>query len=319
MKEKGLKVLSAVLLFIFFFGINMTIARADMGAKPSITLKVVNGPDDYYVALLEKWRDVEGQENSELKLEEVNDASVQEYLTTFVNNGWTCAVLPFNGEPQLGNDEHDEDFYRVNETGEYYFSYQVPDPFRVIVIGADGNVYLSNELNQEEYNSKCSYDVAAGTLTEEIDKFKGVKKAGYVALCLIVTLISELIILMLFRYPLSKANLICFVIINTITNLPLNIWLVACSDGPGVGIGFLVAVYFLEPLIIVIESIFFASVLKDADGKKHPIKSVIYGVVANIFSAVVGLLILSSGNFAGVLNFISYYFSTVLMFFKGLG
>ena len=212
MRGKGLKVLSAILLFIFFFGINMTIARADMGAKPSITLKVVNGPDDYYVALLEKWRGVEGQGNSELKLEEVNDASVQEYLTTFVNNGWSCAVLPFNGKPQLGNDEHDEDFYRANETGEYYFSYQVPDPFRVIVIGTDGNVYLSNELNQEEYNSKCTYDVAAGTLTEEIDKFKGIKNAGYVALCLIVTLISELIILMLFRYPLSRENLLYFVI-----------------------------------------------------------------------------------------------------------
>ena len=286
-----------------------------MGAKPSITLKVVNGPDDYYVALLKKWRGVEGQENSELKLEEVNDANVQEYLTTFVNNGWTCAVLPFNEEPQLGTDDHHEDYYRVNETGEYYFSYSVPDPFKVIVIGADGNVYLSNELNQEEYNSKCTYDVAAGTLTEEIDKFKGIKKAGFVALCLIVTLISELIILMLFRYPLSKANLICFVIINTITNLPLNTWLVAYIDGPGLGIGFIVAVYFLEPLIIVIESIFFACVLKDADGKKHPIKSVIYGVVANIFSAVVGLLILSRGNFVGVLNFISWYCSTVLSFY----
>ncbi len=291
-REKGLKVLSAILLFIFFFGINITIVHADMGAKPSITLKVVNGPDDYYVALLEKLRGVEGQENSELKLEEVNDANVQEYLTTFVNNGWTCAVLPFNWEPQLGTDDHHEDFYRVNETGEYYFSYQVPDPFRVIVIGADGNVYLSNELNQEEYNSKCTYDVAAGTLTEEIDKFKGIKKAGFVALCLIVTLISELIILMLFRYPLSRENLLYFVIINVITNLSLNIWIMCnSSSGLATAFAFLIALFFIEPLIIVVESFFYAYVLKDAEGKKRPLKSFIYGVTANIFSILVGLLL----------------------------
>ena len=222
----------------------------------------------------------------------MNDANVQEYLNTFVNNGWTCAVLPFNGEPQLGTDDHHEDFYRVNETGEYYFSYQVPDPFRVIVIGADGNVYLSNELNQEEYNSKCTYDVAAGTLTEEIDKFKGIKKAGFVALCLIVTLISELIILILFRYPLTKENLLCFVIINAITNLSLNIWLMYSSDSSGSGgFAFLIAIFFIEPLIIVVESFFYAYVLKDAEGKKRPLKSFIYGVTANIFSILVGLLL----------------------------
>ena len=303
-RKKGLRVLSAFLFFIFFLGINKTVVHADMGAKPSITLKVVNGPDDYYVALLEKWRDVEGQENSGLKLEEVNDESVQEYLRTFVNDGWTCAVLPFNGEPMLGTDDGFNDFYRANETGEYEYSYSVPDPFRVIVIGADGNVFLSNELDQEEFNSKCTYDVSAGSLTEEIDKYKGIKKAGYVALCLIVTLVSELIVLKLFRYPFSKVNLICFFIINVITNLSLNIWLVKCSSSPMAGFIFLISMCVLEPLIIIIESIFFAGVLKDAEGKRHPIKSLIYGVVANIFSVIVGLIVLCGGDIAAAFDLI---------------
>ena len=30
------------------------VARADMGPKPSITVKVVNGPQEYYIALLER-------------------------------------------------------------------------------------------------------------------------------------------------------------------------------------------------------------------------------------------------------------------------
>jgi len=93
-RKKGLRVLSAFLFFIFFLGINTTVVHADMGAKPSIDLKVVNGPDDYYVALLGKGRDVEGRENSELKLEEVNDESIEEYLKAFVNDGWTCFVSP---------------------------------------------------------------------------------------------------------------------------------------------------------------------------------------------------------------------------------
>ena len=294
-RKKGLRVFSAFLFFIFFLGINTTVVHADMGAKPSIDLKVVNGPDDYYVALLGKGRDVEGRENSELKLEEVNDESVEEYLKAFVNDGWTCFVSP--NVHDLGN--------RSNETGEYYHSYMVPDPFRVIVIGTDGNVFLSSELDQEEFNSKCTYDVAAGTLTEEIDKNKDIKKAGYVALCLIVTLVSELIVLKLFRYPFSKVNLICFFIINVITNLSLNIWLVKCSSSPMAGFIFLIPMYVLEPLIIIIESIFFAGVLKDAEGKRHPIKSLIYGVVANIFSVVVGLIVLCGGDFAAAFDLIS--------------
>lgn len=65
----------------------------------------------------------------------------------------------------------------------------------------------------------------------------------------------------------------------------------AYSDGPGGGIGFLVAVFFLEPLIIVVESFLYSIALKDAEGKKRPMKSFIYGVTANIFSILVGFLL----------------------------
>ena len=70
-------------LFVITFAAD---AHADMGAKPSITLTVINGPKSYYVALLTDIRNKQG-DNSELKLDTVDSDSVRAYLEDFQYDG----------------------------------------------------------------------------------------------------------------------------------------------------------------------------------------------------------------------------------------
>ena len=274
-RERIFKALFILTLALFIISVNVSNVHADTGAKPSITLRVENAPQDYYVALLDNWLGKDGQ-NSELKLDEVNDETVKAYLESFIYDGWYMFDNPVG-----------KNIRRSNPENEYDFGYMVPDPFRVIVISTDGTVYISEVLDQKEFNADCTYDVATGTLTEE----RGAKVARriiYIAICYILTLCFELIVLVLFKYPLNLRNIICFLLINTLTNIPFNCYIMNSTAGlPVIVMGF-----FLEILIILVEGFFYAFTLRDAEGNMRFGKSFLYGVVANIFSEVMGIVLL---------------------------
>ena len=272
---KGVFIILLASLFVFTFAAD---AHADMGAKPSITLTVVNGPKSYYVALLTDVRDKQG-DNSELKLENVDSDSVRAYLEDFQYDGWDFFQSPVGSN-----------IFEYHSENEFYFGYMVPDRVRVILISSDGTVYISDELDVEDFDSQITYDVQAGTLTEKLDEYKGVRGVLYVILCFVLTLVFEFLILKLFRYPLTRWNVICFNIINMLTNIPLNA--VNYFLGMKADLPLLVIWFFLEILIIFIEGIFYIFTLKDKEGHRRKFKNFAYGVIANVFSAVMGFAIL---------------------------
>ncbi|MBR3736691.1 MAG: hypothetical protein IKQ27_08315 [Lachnospiraceae bacterium] len=249
-------------------------ARADMGPKPSISLTVVNAPQDYYIALL--WHGNAG-DNSELKLETVDEESIMKYLEDFCWNGWRYFRSPVG-----------YNYYCSNAAGSYGFSYMVPDPFRVIIIDSDGVVYISDELDQEEYNASCTLDVSTGSLTENrTDKVLG--RILYVVSCYLITLGVEYLIFKLFKYPVTKRNIAGFLIVNTITNLSLSCGTIIL--GPSAG---LVMVFFgpvIEAAIMLIEGIVYAITLRDKDGQKRTGRAFLYSLVANLLSAVMGVVV----------------------------
>ena len=275
-KDLGLKLILFVLLTVFLVSISVSDVHADMGAKPSIEIKLVNEPDQhFYLALLTRERGGTGT-NCELKLDNVNEETVQKYLEDFFYNDWEFFQSP------VGQNIHEK-----QEDGTYYYGYMIPDDFKVIIICDDGTVYMSDNINPKEFDAVVVYDVDAGTLTEQIEN-KTVRHTLYVVVCFLLTLAIEILVLKLFKYPFTKRNIFCFVLINTITNIPFNVFLINQHSD----IVMVILWLFAEFLIMLIESIFYLITLRDSEGKPRRGKSFAYGVVANFVSAVLGVAIL---------------------------
>ncbi len=275
-KDFGFKLILSVLLVLFLVSIGVSDVHADMGAKPSIKIHLVNEPDQhFYLALLTRERAGSGT-NCELKLDNVNEETVQKYLEDFFYNDWQFFQSPVG-----------QNIYNKQEDGLYYFGYMVPDDFKIIIICDDGTVYLSDNINPKEFDAVVVYDVDAGTLIEQIEN-KTRRHILYVAIRYLLTLASELMILMLFGYPFTKRNILCFVLINTITNIPFNVFMI--NQHPSIGM-VLIWLY-TEFLIMLIESIFYLINLRDSEGEPRRGRSFAYGVVANIVSAALGVVIL---------------------------
>ena len=277
--KKAYSIYKLVLLLLIVFSVVNICAsdvRADMGAKPSVTIHVENAPQDFYLALLYLDEKYGTDKNSELKLDTVDDESVKAYLEDFEYNHWKFSKSPVG-----------INIYEKQTDGEYYFGYSIPDRFRVILISQDGTVYLSEDLDPKEFDADVTYDVSAGTLTEHIED-RTLRHILYVAACFILTLAFELLVLLIFGYPFTKRNIISFVVINMITNIPFNTMLINTRASIPAILLWILA----EIVIMLIESIFYLIVLRDADGNPRRGKSFAYGVVANIVSAVLGLVVL---------------------------
>ncbi|MBO4309451.1 MAG: hypothetical protein J5856_00120 [Lachnospiraceae bacterium] len=264
-------VLSLVFVFLILFACKRNVS-ADMGAKPSINLKVLNAPEgEYYIAVLGKSKEA-AEADSVLKVEgEINEESAMEYMKNFSYDGWSFYYNPVNGT-----------FDSSNDKDEYYFGYSIPKTFRFAVLTSNGDVYLSNEYTKKEYRAECTYDFATGEITEEYSNNIG-KRVIIVASCYIITLIVEMVVLAAFGFPFTKRNVICVLIVNAATNIPMNAFLVSVPTA--------LPVLFFQPLceavIIGMESAVYSFVLRYKEGKTTPLKSFFYGIGANIISAFI--------------------------------
>lgn len=105
-----------------------------------------------------------------------------------------------------------------------------------------------------------------------------------VSMRVVLTLIIEGFIFLLFGYR-KKASWIAFLIINLITQGGLN----ALLTGPNLGSYWMIGFLFGEIIILITETIAFASLVKEH--KKG--KAVLYTILANITSLIVGGLLIS--------------------------
>ena len=274
-RTRLIKIGCFILLTFLFIHFSTLEVHADMGPKPSIKVQVVNGPLDYYTALLREQSE-RVDTNSELTLDVVDDETVHDYLEDFYYDGWVYHKSPVGGN-----------CFKSNLENEYKYGYMVPDVVRVILISSDGTVYLSDSLDVREFDASITYDVKAGTLTEKLDTFKPVRRAILMLTCLVLTLGLEFIILLLFRYPLTKNNIIWFFAINVLTNIPFTFaLLIGLFDRASIVM--MVIPIFMEVIITIVESVFYIFTLKDKSGEKKRVKNFFYVVVANIFSALMG-------------------------------
>lgn len=264
----------ALIVTIVFLGLLPQTVHADTGPKPSIDLEVTGAPDDYYIALLGKKKYGQRGENSQLKVDAVTEQKVEDYLKDFQYDGWEFYESP------LG-----DNLFRRNETGEYRFWYRVPNPFRVILIDMNGEVHLSDVLHQWEYNAECAFDFSTGALIEH-NAGAIVKRILVILGSYVITLVIELLVLNGF-YPRKKKNLLCFLLANTVTNIPLNVYLLHSH----LGFELLFVWILLELLVVFVEGCIYSFGMTDDKGKKSEGKAFCYSALANFLSALAGILI----------------------------
>ena len=269
------KLFATILLFLATFLCFSLAAYADMGAKPSITVHVENAPEQYYIALLHDWQHEDSDSNNYKLGLIINDMTVRQYLENLDYEGWSLFQSPVG-----------DNIYQSNEDHTYVFSYMVPNPFRVIIVSMDGDVVVSEPCSQKEFNAKCTFDYGSGVIVE--------KRVGRMLLRIFIiillfslTLVFEYAVLLLFGYPRTKGNITCLLIVNAITNLPLNILLMSIPAGLAVFVVTILA----EIVITLFEAIVYACTLKNVDGEKKPLKGFFYGICANIVSAFMGIVL----------------------------
>ncbi|WP_026520483.1 hypothetical protein [Butyrivibrio sp. FCS006] len=274
------RIVLGMLIFLMLFNMASVESSADMSAKPSISIKVDNAPESYYIALLDDYgfgKEDDAPAVTDIEEFDVDGGDVEEYLLNFSYEGWCYFQSPVGS-----------DYKSCNENDMYEFSYMVPDPFRIIIIDANtGEVTLSDECDQKEYNCVVTYDFKTGEVTEH-RAGRSFMRVFTVAFHYLMTLLLEFIVFLIFRYPRSRHNILMLMIINAITNIPLNLWLVSVVNG----LGTFVITFFAEILILIFEAIAYGAALEnDAEGYRAFGKGVGFSIVANVVSYVVGGMI----------------------------
>lgn len=250
---------------------------ADIGEKPSIRVTVENPPaGDYYIALLSGDHVDAPLPETAPEAFDPGKTEVEEYLENFDHAGlyWFRSPVGYNVWPSY--DDHI-----------YLFDYSVPRDFRVILISEDGSVEISEPCTRKEYNAEVTYDHLTGSLTEHREKkirTNILKLLGYYVL----TLILEGLMLAAFEFPLSKKNILHLLIVNALTNIPLNIYLSTFSTL----LSKAVSAFVPEMLICLAEGIYYYHALEDKEGNTCLAKSFWYGIIGNIVSAVAGPLLI---------------------------
>lgn len=278
------------LVSVFLYdAVSGSVARADMGPKPSIMVKVVNGPEEYFIALLERSSHAYTPEERD----RVDNENAWEVFSTYCVDGWVVFWSPVGQNVQA-----------MKKSESYRFHYMVPDPFRVLLVTPDGGTFVSDELDPKAFNAVCTYDVSTGTLVEDLTRWeaeqadKGYKTIvgyDYIILCLVVTLIVEFVMLLFFRIPVSKRNMRCFFAANVITNLSYSYYSVLTSQEPD----FFLRCIICEIFIAFFEGGVYAILMRDAEGKRNGQNQFTYGVAANFMSAIFGLGLLMAYSMLG--------------------
>lgn len=280
MKITKKTILSIFIMMIAFMAASFP-SRADIGPKPSISLEIKNAPKDYYVGLLV---DSEGYMNRIEPDDEpdINRSKAFEILTGYEEDGWRL----FTDNPVTNV------YYRSNADHKYFFTYRVPSVFKVIVVSYDGQVYVSNEIKREKFNAECTYDVESKELKENVLAGAG-NYILFAVICYLATIILEGVALLIFGL-FNRKNIPCFLIANTITQLFLNAVIIYLHYHGG-QLLLIFVVPIAEIIIMIIEGLIFRKRLVNRSGEVSTKKNFVFAIFANIFSIVMGLMLLELG------------------------
>lgn len=247
-------------------------ARADMGPKPQITVRVINPPSEpYYLDLLIPVEENANYDNLTWSGIDSIDEPLSNNLREFTRDGWQLAMLDGTVAPMRGMLESQDDTFVFGYVG-------VPDEFRVAVAVKDGGS-ASLPIRRTMFQQVFTYDYAANSLATSSPAPHAVLKQ--LCLTLFPTLLIEGVLLIMFGFSFRR-NWKIFVFTNLTTQLVLSFVLGTAVLRKGTLFAYTIMVP-LEIVIFLFEADVFRKRLVSGRAHAHP---VVYAFTANAASAV---------------------------------
>lgn len=256
-------------------------ALADVGPKPSLTIRVINAPAElYYLDLL--IQDPGSYDNLKYGDSAPYDQELLGGLHSWEDEGWYPAYAGGTKIPLFG------DLTGVSENGVmvHTFTYLgLPQTFRIAVSGADGTVQaVSEPFTRQVFRTTITYDYANNAVVGVTPVW--LSYAVQFLSTFVPTLIIEGLILLLFGFKLRE-NLKFFVLLNLFTQVALTATLgtALITSGP------LLAYFYFLPaeLVVTLAEVLACSRFLRGRSKK---RRAVYALCTNVASAAFGIFTL---------------------------
>ena len=292
MKRNSLRALVCALLMSLVL---TTLAFADSGPKPQLTVRVENAPQElYYLDLLAEgdW-DAEGEdsndgiERSYYGKEDTLDPDLLALLRENVPEGWhACVAQGTTGAPIYGELYAESTDASGNDL--HIFAYHgVPSTYRIILVTQSGKVWLSDTLERRVLQSSVTVHWADDTENTTVTVPSIV--TGYLLqflATLVPTLLIEGILLLLFQYS-WKQNWKAFLLVNVLTQGLLAVASSSVTAHSGVSAWYLFCFFLPAEFVVMLVEVFLYSGRGLLTGHSKG-RAALYAVTANFASAVLG-------------------------------
>ena len=279
MKRKLSQLIIVFLCMVMLFPIGV---NADTGPKPSVRIKFENMGDELcYGTLLAKEESTGPASAWDGKEENI-------YLSFVDRDIWEAFV----------NYEDSDGYYflqwawLVSDTKELAWTYYPPNEFKVLLYYPETNTFMVSDVCKryafDTYYTVDMDGIEIGSIkyddnlssNQRLEAFKSYEFKNEVKALgcrMLITVVVEGLIGLLFKF--RNKELLYILFINVITQIILNVLLNIYT-----GFGYYFVYLSLELLVFVIEAIFYCLMFK-----KKKWHCVLYSVVANVSSFVIGL------------------------------
>ena len=276
-----------IIIFILTLGIigsGIINVNADMGEKPSITIKLKNmTTDNYLIDLLvydENGKNYDSPLNYNGNGEQYSDSN-NDLKTITVKQLETLYKINYDNwisESTRWNDYLLFADCSGNSKNEHYFSYfGTPDRYKILIINNDtGEIKVSDEIKRKDLTSNITIDYKNMNIMS-----KGSINIVKIIVALMITIVVEVIIALIMRL---KNNIKLIVITNLITNLVLQALLILVPIG-----SYMIRFIILEIVVIISEYLIYRKYIKEQSTSKI----ISYALVANVVTALLTFFIKS--------------------------
>lgn len=272
-----------------------TVALADFGPKPQLTVRVENAPQElYYLDLLaegdwdaEDTDSDDGIERSYYGKEDTLDPDLLALLRENVPEGWhACVAQGTTGAPIYGELYAESTDASGNDL--HIFAYHgVPSTYRIILVTESGKVWLSEALERKVLQSSVTVHWADDTENTTVTVPSTV--TGYLLqflATLVPTLLIEGLLLLLFQYS-WKRNWKAFLLVNVLTQGLLAVASSSVTAHSGVSAWYLFCFFLPAEFVVMLVEVFLYSGRGLLTGHSKG-RAALYAVTANFASAVLG-------------------------------
>ena len=272
-----------------------TVALADFGPKPQLTVRVENAPQElYYLDLLaegdwdaEDTDSDDGIERSYYGKEDTLDPDLLALLRENVPEGWhACVAQGTTGAPMWGELYAESTDASGNDL--HIFAYHgVPSTYRIILVTQSGKVWLSEALERRVLQSSVTVHWAddAESTTVTVPSTVTGYLLQFVA-TFVPTLLIEGILLLLFQYS-WRQNWKAFLFVNILTQGLLAVASSSFTAHSGVSGWYLFCFFLPAELVVMLVEVFLYSGRGLLTGHSRG-RAALYAVTANFASAFLG-------------------------------